>query len=143
MLLTLSSVAKRVREIGTLRAIGWTKARVVGQVLAETVGIGVLGGALGILVGAAVSVAIGHFSPELTATTSGVPGMASSALSGLFGQAQQAAAHTSTIKLHAPLRVLTLLAGVGFAVVGGVLAGAVGGWRAARLAPAEALTNLG
>ena len=43
ILLTLSSVAKRVREIGTLRAIGWSKSRVVRQVLAETVGIGLFG----------------------------------------------------------------------------------------------------
>ena len=46
--LTLSSIAKRVREIGTLRAIGWSKGRVVRQLLGETMGIGLIGGVLGI-----------------------------------------------------------------------------------------------
>jgi hypothetical protein len=43
VLLTLSSVGKRVREIGTLRALGWSKRRVVSQIVTETAGIGVLG----------------------------------------------------------------------------------------------------
>jgi ABC-type antimicrobial peptide transport system permease subunit len=143
MLLTLSSIAKRVREIGTLRAIGWSKARIVRQVLAETAGIGLLGGVIGIGVGFAIAWAVGAFSPELTATTTGVPGFAGSSLSALFGQATEAAARTSTIDLSAPVRVTTLLLGVAFAVLGGVLAGSVGGWRAARLAPAEALRTIG
>src|SRR5207237_4050914 len=51
VLLTLSSVAKRVREIGTLRAIGWSKRMVVRQLLTETLGIGVIGAGLGLLAG--------------------------------------------------------------------------------------------
>jgi ABC-type antimicrobial peptide transport system permease subunit len=47
------------------------------------------------------------------------------------------------VALHAPLHPTTLLLGVVFALVGGVLAGLVGGWRAARLAPAVALRDLG
>jgi ABC-type antimicrobial peptide transport system permease subunit len=45
--------------------------------------------------------------------------------------------------LHVPLHWETLLIGLGVALVGGLLAGSVGGWRAARLAPAEALRDLG
>jgi ABC-type antimicrobial peptide transport system permease subunit len=143
VLLTLSSIAKRVREIGTLRAIGWSKARVVRQILAETVGIGLLGGLAGIGIGYAAAWAVGAVSPELTATSTGVPGFAGSSASALFGQSTQAVTTTSTIQLTAPVHVPTLLLGVGFAVVGGLLAGAVGGWRAARLAPAEALRTIG
>ena len=51
-LLTLSSIGKRVREIGTLRAIGWSKGRVVRQLMGETMGIGLIGGMLGLVVGA-------------------------------------------------------------------------------------------
>ena len=143
MLLTLSSIAKRVREIGTLRAIGWSKGRVVRQVLAETIGIGLLGGTIGIALGFAAAAAVGAFSPALTATTTGVPGLAAaSSLSGIFGQATQAAT-TSTLSLSAPVHAQTLALGPAFAVVGGLLAGAVGGWRAARLSPAEALRNVG
>ena len=85
ILLTLSSVAKRVREIGTLRAIGWSKSRVVRQVLAETVGIGVFGGVVGIGVGYAAALAVGAFSPALTARCKIVPargaGISTTALS--------------------------------------------------------------
>lgn len=143
VLLTLSSIAKRVREIGTLRAIGWSKARVVRQILAETVGIGVLGGVAGIGLGFAAAWAVGQFTPELSATSSGVPGFTGSTFSQLFGQAAEAVSKTSTIQLSAPVRPMTLLLGVAFAVIGGLLAGAVGGWRAARLSPAEALRTIG
>jgi ABC-type antimicrobial peptide transport system permease subunit len=142
VLLTLSSIAKRVREIGTLRAIGWSKGRVVRQLLAETLGIGLLGGILGIGVGALASVAVHTFSPSLTATTGGVSGLGSSSLSGLFGQSATAL-HTSQVTLSAPLHPTTLLLGLVCALVGGLLAGLAGGWRAARLSPAVALRDLG
>lgn len=142
VLLTLSSIAKRVREIGTLRAIGWSRRRVVRQVLGETVGIGILGGLLGVVLGFAAAAAVGRFSPELTATSSGVPGIGSSNLAGLFG-GQAVAAKTTTLQLTAPVEPATLVLGVAFAVLGGLLAGLVGGWRAARLAPAEALRTVG
>ena len=35
-LLSLSSVGKRVRELGTLKAIGWTQSLVVRQVVGES-----------------------------------------------------------------------------------------------------------
>ncbi len=133
-LLTLSSVAKRVREIGTLRAIGWSKARVVRQVLAETLGLGLLGGILGIGVGAAVSAVIPHLAPTLSATSAGIPGLAGSNLSSLFGQATTSAT-TTAVTMTAPLHADTLLLGVVFALVGGLLAGLLGGSRAARLSP--------
>ena len=43
-LLTLSSVAKRVRELGTLKAIGWRQSLVVRQIVGESVVTGILGG---------------------------------------------------------------------------------------------------
>jgi ABC-type antimicrobial peptide transport system permease subunit len=141
ILLTLSSVAKRVREIGTLRAIGWSKSRVVRQVLAETVGIGLFGGIVGVGIGYGAAVAVGAFTPALTATTNGVPNIGSSSLAQFIGV--QSTTQTSTVALHAPVHPTTLLLGIGFAIVGGLLAGAIGGWRAARLAPAEALRNVG
>ena len=141
-LLTLSSIAKRVREIGTLRAIGWSKGRVVRQILGETLGIGLIGGVLGLGVGALVSLGVHAMSPTLTATSAGIPGIASSSFSNLFGQATVAAT-TVQVRLSAPLRPTTLLVGIGFALLGGLLAGLVGGWRAARLAPVVALRDLG
>jgi ABC-type antimicrobial peptide transport system permease subunit len=140
VLLTLSSVAKRVREIGTLRAIGWSRGRVVRQLVVETSGIGLLGGAIGIGVGYAVAAAVHAFSPELTASTSGVP--LGSAAAALFNRAG-AETVTSTVRLTAPISATTLALGMACALAGGLVAGAVGGWRASRLAPAVALRDLG
>jgi ABC-type lipoprotein release transport system permease subunit len=141
MLLTLSSIAKRVREIGTLRALGWSRRRVVRQLLVETTGIGLLGGILGVGAGYLVAAAVHAFSPVLTATSTGVGAGASSA-SELFNRAAPSAVSTS-VRLTAPISVGTIALGVACAVVGGLLAGAVGGWRAARLSPAVALRDLG
>ncbi len=142
VLLTLSSIGKRVREIGTLRAIGWSKGRVVRQLLGETVLIGLVGGMLGVAVGFGVAQLVESSSPALSATSSGVPGINGSTLSELFGQTTTAA-QTTKIAVTAPLHATTLVLGVVFALVGGILAGLAGGWRAARLSPAVALRNLG
>ena len=141
-LLTLASISKRVREIGTLRAIGWSKGRVVSQLLTETIGIGLLGGILGIGVGIIVVAAINALSPSLSATTAGVPGLNGSNLAGVFGQTTTVV-RTTSVSLNAALHPSTLLLGVLFALVGGVLAGLIGGWRAARLSPVVALRDLG
>ncbi len=141
-LLTLSSIAKRVREIGTLRAIGWSRGRVVRQIVGETVGIGILGGILGVAVGVAVCAVIGAVGPSLTATSSGAA-VGASSVGAIFHQATTAAATSTKIHLRAPIDVGIVLLGLAAAVVGGLLAGIAGGWRASRLAPAVALRDLG
>jgi ABC-type antimicrobial peptide transport system permease subunit len=141
VLLTLSSVAKRVREIGTLRALGWTKRRVVGQIVTETTGIGLLGGAIGIGLGYLASLAVSHFSPALSATTEGVA-VGASTVSDLFGQTAGQAV-TRDVQLTAPISIGVIALGMACALLGGLLAGAIGGWRAARLSPAVALRDLG
>jgi putative ABC transport system permease protein len=144
VLLTLSAVAKRVREIGTLRAIGWSKSKVVRQLLLETTGIAVVGAAVGVGLGVLAGFLVEQFSPTLTANAPSFPGQGSSTLSQLLPNVQSLSAPvTRHVHLTVPLHWTTLLIGVGVAIVGGLLAGAVGGWRAARLAPAEALRDLG
>ena len=140
-LLTLSSVAKRVREIGTLRALGWSRGRVVRQIVTETTGIGIVGAVLGLAAGVAVCAAIGAFGPSLSATSS-ANAFSASAASVFFHAATRTSQHIN-IHLSAPIRGSTVLLGVVFAVVGGLVAGMAGGWRAARLSPATALADLG
>jgi ABC-type lipoprotein release transport system permease subunit len=147
LLLTLGTVAKRVREIGTLRAIGWSRSMVVRQLLLETVAIGALGGVLGAGLGIAVDSAVARYSPSLTASRIVLPGIGSSSLTQLLGPTAAATVTPSTgisqVHLVPPLHPEVLLLGVAFALVGGLLAGALGGWRASRLRPVEALRDLG
>lgn len=137
-LLTLSSVSKRVRELGTLKAIGWRKGRVVRQVVAESLAQGALGGLVGVGLGVAAAWAIAAFAPplEASAAVSG-PG------AGFFGLGQVSTGATETVSLQAPIEPSTLLLAIGLALVGGLVAGAAGAFRAARLRPAAALRDVG
>ena len=67
-LLTMAAVTRRVREFGTLKALGWRSSRIVGQVLGESITIGIAGGAAGIALGYAGAALIDHLAPKLSAT---------------------------------------------------------------------------
>jgi ABC-type antimicrobial peptide transport system permease subunit len=47
----LMSVVERTREIGVLRAVGWSGRRVMGMILGESLLVGLLGGVLGVVMG--------------------------------------------------------------------------------------------
>jgi putative ABC transport system permease protein len=137
ILLTLSSVGKRVRELGTLKALGWTQWLVVRQVMGESLAQGVVGGLIGVVLGVAVAAVIGASGPTLTASSHTGGG------SGFFGLGEVTSRSVSDqVALTAPIAVGVLLAGFLLAVVGGLLAGAAGGYRASRLRPADALRQV-
>ena len=137
VLLTLSSVGKRVRELGTLKALGWTQWQVVRQVMGESLTQGILGGLLGVVLGIVVASAIGAFGPTLTASSSTGGG------DGFFGLGEVTARSvTDQVALTAPIAGGVLVAGFLLAVVGGLLAGAAGAFRASRLRPADALRQV-
>jgi ABC-type antimicrobial peptide transport system permease subunit len=135
-LLTLSSVQKRVRELGTLKALGWRQRLVVRQVTGESLVQGAAGGLLGAALGILGAVILDAIGPTLEASVEQQRG----AGFGPFGQGQIAAGSTDVV-LGAPVDVGLLVLAIGLAVVGGLLAGAAGGWRAARLRPADALRS--
>jgi ABC-type antimicrobial peptide transport system permease subunit len=141
-LLTLSSVAKRIRELGTLKALGWRQWLVVRQVAGESVLQGLLGGLLGIGLGFAGAFVIQLASPTLEATFAQAAQQGPRLIGpGGFGQGEVASASTS-VEIGAPVSIALALAAVGLAVLGGLIAGAVGGLRAARLRPADALRHI-
>ncbi len=140
-LLTLSSVAKRVRELGTLKAVGWSQRLVVRQVTGESLLQGLLGGALGVLIGIAGALAIDAIGINLKASVPSASGAAGPGF-GPFGQGAVDTAGSTLVKLDAPLSIGLIVAAVVLAMVGGIVAGAVGGLRAARLRPAEALRTI-
>jgi putative ABC transport system permease protein len=170
-LLTMSAVSRRVREFGTLKALGWKSSRVVGQVLGESIVIGIIGGVVGVALGFVGAQLVDHFSGSLSAslgstTGSATPGGAerfggggfggggfggASATTGATGRPggftggfSDAARTASTVAVHlsAPVTISAIALAVGLAILGGLIAGGFGGWRAARLRPAAALSKV-
>ncbi|MGW2616740.1 ABC transporter permease [Streptomyces sp. NPDC001500] len=142
-LLTSSAVSRRVREFGTLKALGWKSGRVTRQVVGEAMVNGLLGGALGIALGLAGAYAVTAISPTLQAQLGGGGGQDGPGGGGGFGgPGRRAAARTLDVALTAPVSVTTVAVAVGLAVAGGLIAGAFGGWRASRLRPADALRRV-
>jgi ABC-type antimicrobial peptide transport system permease subunit len=164
ILFTISGVTRRTREFGTLKAIGWSNGRIVGQVAGESVVQGVIGGVIGIAVGLAGVLIINLVAPTLSggignglATAAGGAGRAAGGAGtgagtggaggglgggGFQGIRSAASSATTDIVLHAPVTVWVIVFAVGLAVLGGLLAGAIGGWRASRLRPAAALRSV-
>ncbi|MBR7833788.1 ABC transporter permease [Actinospica durhamensis] len=143
-LLTMSAVGRRTREFGTLKAIGWTSRRVVRQVLGESIVTGLIGGVLGIGLGFAGALVIDKVAPQLTAAAST---SSASTTTGGFGGGGGASrfrkpANDITVHLTAPVHLNILLIAVALAVLGGLIAGALGGWRASSLRPADALSKV-
>ena len=99
-----------------------------------------LGGLLGVGLGLAGAAVIGAIGPTLHATVAAAKSAAPGPLA-LFGQGQVASGST-TIKLGAPVDVGLVLLALLLAVAGGLIAGTLGGLRAARLRPADALRSV-
>jgi ABC-type lipoprotein release transport system permease subunit len=163
-LLTISAVSRRVREFGTLKALGWRSRRIVGQVLGESVTIGIIGGLGGIVLGFAGAALVSRLAPPLTATAglttgSATPGGARAFAGGAppgggggfggggggFGGFRRLAADATgavTAHLNAQVTLAAVTLAVALALAGGLIAGGFGGWRAARLRPADALARV-
>src|SRR6185437_10149434 len=86
-LLTMSAVSRRVREFGTLKALGWKSRRVVGQVLGESVAIGIVGGVVGVGLGFLGAGLVNHFSGSLSASLGSATGSATPGGARRFGGA--------------------------------------------------------
>jgi putative ABC transport system permease protein len=143
-LLTMAAVARRVREFGTLKALGWRSGRIMAQVIGESLAIGILGGAAGVGLGFAGAAIITSVAGKLTAGISTPTGQHIEQASGGGGPVtfNPTVAHTVAVPLSAPVTVGAIVAAVLLALAGGLLAGAFGSWRIAQLRPADALTRV-
>ena len=136
-LLALSSVGKRVRELGTLKALGWTQRLVVRQIAGESLAQGVLGGLAG--------------SRARRARRPRDRCLRAVARRDLHDRQQQPA---RSRRQHRPNRdphgvaerpasaCRSCSLGFALALLGGLIAGAAGALRAARLRPADALRQV-
>jgi putative ABC transport system permease protein len=154
-LLTMSAVSRRAREFGTLKAIGWRSRRIIGQVMGESVAIGLVGGALGIGLGLAGAAVINTVAPKLTAiisTDQGLkfaqhlaqvgPGGGGGPVTLGPGGALGGGTQTIPVPWSASVTLGVIGLAVLLAIVGGLLSGGLGSWRISRLRPADALARV-
>ena len=132
VLFTVSGVNQRTRDFGTLKALGWSRRRIVGQVATESLLRAGIGGAAGIVLGLVATLVINAMGITLSGSTGGfsmgggrgAPGGQPSGMPSMAGGQAGGAI------------------GLAAALVGGLLAGVIGGWRAGGMRPAEALRSV-
>ena len=120
----LYTVRERTKEIGTLKAIGFSNRTVMTQFVLEGILLSVIAGALGIGIGVVAA-------PTLSALL--IPSISSS-VGGLGAQFNQAAAQTA-VSVSPELMLLVFGASILLGVVGSLYPA----WRAAKIRPAEAM----
>jgi len=128
-LFTLASVTRRTRELGTLKAIGWTGRRITIQLIAESAAVGLTGAALGVAVGYAGIALVNAVAPTLTATAD-------------HGAGTGTSPPTVAVHLDAHTTPGTIAAATLLALTAALIAGALAAWRTTRLRPAHALTEI-
>ena len=144
-LLTMAAVSRRVRDFGTLKALGWRSRRIIAQVLGESLVIGLVGGVAGIALGFAGARIIAAVAPKLSAIIPGSTGPHLATLGSGGGAVRSfgpAASQTVAVPMSASVTVAAIVAAVLLAIAGGLIAGGFGSWRIARLRPADALTRV-
>ena len=127
-----SHLLERKREIGTLKALGWTGREVRRQLTAEAFIQAVSGGILGVLLGVLICFGLGFLSISIPLPweLNPVPAMA--------GQADAAAALRLPVSVSIPLA----LEGLGLSVVIGCACGYFLGRETENMKPADILRQL-
>ena len=105
------TVRGRIKEIGTLKALGFSNPDIMKQFMYEGLYIGLIGGAIGLAV---ASVAASLFSSWLLSPS-------------------------ETLDVSVGITLGSMLLGLGLAVVAGALGSLYPAWRASRISPMEAL----
>ena len=129
----LSNLVERSREIGILKAVGWTEKDVQKQLMGEVFLQSLLGGVLGIVMGYFFSYLLGFLS---------IPVSTPWELNLLPAFAKDTAAAAQTVRL--PVSISAGLTGISLvlSLVAGGMASYVMGKRTSRMKPAEILRNM-
>ena len=123
-----ASVAERKREIGVMKAVGWTAAEVRRYFIIEGLAISMAGVLIGIALGWLTTLALGLIPIDLSALNANTPlGLATAPV--IF----------ETPTLPATITIVPLIQAFGVAMIGGAAASWLVARRAANLKPAEAL----
>ncbi|HDS11537.1 MAG TPA: FtsX-like permease family protein [Candidatus Wirthbacteria bacterium] len=149
-LLTVLSVNKRIREIGTLKAIGWSNYRIIRQILLENLVLGILGAGAGIGLALLIIYGLNNANINLTADITSL----NSSLGGAFGRMggfggmgrpNETTTNPNLTKDIALIIVYSpyvLLVGALVSLVGSITAGLLASIKASRLSPQIALRNI-
>lgn len=129
----LSNLVERSREIGILKAVGWTEKDVQKQLMGEVFLQSLLGGVLGIVMGYFFSYLLGFLS---------IPVATSWELNLLPAFAKDTAAVAQTVRLPVSVSAGLTAISLALSLVAGGMASYVMGKRTSRMKPAEILRNM-
>ncbi|MFA5107561.1 MAG: FtsX-like permease family protein [Patescibacteria group bacterium] len=138
-LLTVLSVNKRVRELGTLKAIGWSNGKIIRQIALENLVVGIIGAGLGIGLGVLGLWLVNHFDITLSATFETTQNGMNMMRRFLEGTKPEV---STSVPLRVNLSAMVLGLGAGVALLGAVVAGFFASLKASRMKPQEALRNI-
>jgi putative ABC transport system permease protein len=137
-------VRERRREIGVIKAIGGTNAKVITQFITEALTLTVIGAIVGLGIGVAVSGPMTQSlvsSSQNTTTQTGPIGVRSSGGGGFAGGFHSASAQlqTNVQAVTSTLTPQTFAASIGIILLIAIVGSAVPAWAIARVRPAEVL----
>lgn len=142
-LLTMAAVGRRVREFGTLKAIGWRGRRIIVQVMGESVATGIIGAALGVGLAFAGAAVIDAIAPKLSATLAQPTGEHfQSAGPGGAQSISPTATHAVAVPMSAVITPGAVALAVLLAIAGDLVAGTFASWLIGRLRPVQALSRV-
>jgi ABC-type antimicrobial peptide transport system permease subunit len=129
----LSNLVERSREIGILKAVGWTERDVQKQLMGEVFLQSLLGGVFGIMMGYFFSYLLGFLS---------IPVATSWELNLLPAFAKDTAAVAKTVRLPVSISAGLIAISLALSLASGSMASYSMGKRTARMKPAEILRQL-
>ena len=129
----LSNLLERAREIGILKAVGWSHGEIQRQLMGEALVQSFVGGLLGILIGYLISYGLGFLSISIPIPWD---------LNPLPAMAKQAEAAAHVVRLPVGLSLGLAAMSMALAIMGGCVTGYILGRRTAKMKPADILRRL-